>query len=214
MFFQRFVKGICFDDDDAAQVILRQVGIQCNWWRKVGQITPDAVEQQLTERNLLWHLSRYADRDPDEHDEEFGKHTPFVSTTAGAVERDAAAGRNIPHPPFLTALRFATDDFTAIGYVFYGHLYTLGKQSIPLEAFAEEVRELHVYTAYLPYQLEGEITAKVHIPAHCISRCEKYDGVQAYAALASGCDPTAIAAFTNVAYAEPLSYANVRGFIE
>jgi hypothetical protein len=40
-----------------------------------------------------------------------------LSTTAGAIVRDARRGRNLILPPELTALRFATPDFQRIGYV-------------------------------------------------------------------------------------------------
>ena len=40
---------------------------------------------------------------------------------------------------------------------------------------SEEVRELHIYTDYLQYHPEGEITAKIRIPSRCVERYEKYD---------------------------------------
>lgn len=57
--------------------------------------------------------------------------------------------------PCSQVLQFATDGFRRRGYVL-----TLGKQSIPMREFAEEVRELHIYTSFLRYHPEGEIVAK------------------------------------------------------
>lgn len=40
---------------------------------------------------------------------------------------------------------------------------------------AEEVRNLNTYRRWSPYQLEGEITAKVYIPANQIHWVEWWD---------------------------------------
>jgi hypothetical protein len=76
VFFQHFVKGTA--SAPPLLEILRESGILCNWWRNVGNITPKEMEQRLTERNLLWHLSHYDDPDPDEGNEEFGSLTYTV----------------------------------------------------------------------------------------------------------------------------------------
>jgi hypothetical protein len=88
---------------------LQESGILCNRWRNVGKITPKEIEQRLTERNLLWHFSHHDDPDPDEGNEEFGSHTPFDFTIAGATERDATGSRSLLDPPFMTALQPSED---------------------------------------------------------------------------------------------------------
>jgi hypothetical protein len=213
MFFQLFIKGICFDNDSEANNILDQIGILCNWWRNSpdGTLRTPEVPRRLTERNLLWHLSKYHDPDPQANNQPFSQNTPFISVTSGAIKR--ARGVNVRHSAFLTALRFATKKFTQTGYLFYGYVHTIGKQSIPLESFAEEVRELHIYQMYLRYQLQGEIAAKIWIPPRCIERYEKYDGPTALTRLRSGLMPLRTAARSNPTYADPTAYSNIRGYI-
>src|SRR5688572_16223914 len=99
MFFQKVLKGIAGLTREAADATL-QTGILCNWWHTVGRISPAQIVEKLTERNLDWHLNHYDDSDPLMDDEPFYKNTPFISATAGAVERDAFAGRNIIFDPF------------------------------------------------------------------------------------------------------------------
>jgi len=49
-------------------------------------------------------------------------------------------------------------------------------RSVALGAVAEPVRDITIYQRWSPFQLEGEITAKVHIPANQIARVEWWDG--------------------------------------
>jgi hypothetical protein len=177
MFVQKFLKSICGLRDAEAASMVREQGIQCNWWRKVKKITPPEIQNKLTDRNLDWHLNHYDAIDPDTG-EEFYKNTPFISTTAGTVERQAFLWRNEVRSAFITALEFATENFTVSGHVFYGYIFTLGKTAVALEAFSEEVRELNVYTMFLPFQPEGEIAAKIHIPAVNIERSSATTGRQ------------------------------------
>jgi hypothetical protein len=129
MFFQKVLKGICGIDDKEATEILHLKGIMCSWWRSVREISPEQIANMLTEHNLDWHLNRYETLDP-RTGKPFGENTPFISTTSGVVERDAVSGRNITFTALETALRFATDSYTRDGYVFYGYVYTLGKQAL------------------------------------------------------------------------------------
>ena len=211
MFFQKVLKGIPgLTDDEAEQAF--EWGIQCIWWRRVKAITPAGIVEKLTERNLDWHLNRYDTIDPVTG-VEFFKNTPYISATAGTVERDVFARRNLVFDPFFTALRFATRDFTISGHIFYAYVFTLGKQSVPLEAFAEEVRELNIYKHYLPFHPEGEITAKIIIRGPQIERTEEYDGVQAERELRSGRFPRPSSVLRNLRYAPPERYCNIRGLI-
>jgi hypothetical protein len=110
----------------------------------------------LTESALMRHLNDYA---------AFGPVTPFVSTTAGSVVRDANGQVNIIETAEYVATDFATDGFIRDGWVFSGYVFTLGRKAVRQQPFAEEVRELNVYTGYLPFQPEGELVAKFHLPA-------------------------------------------------
>lgn len=213
MFLQYFLKGIPGLESRSATQILRETGILCRWWSKVGMITPKQVQERLTYRNLDWHLNQYDSADPAEGNEPFCDHTPYISTTSGTVERDAWQYRNWRKPAFMTALRFATDNFATSGVIFYGYVFVLGKQSIPLEHFAEEVRELHIYTGYLPYHDEGEIVAKIYIPSVNLEKFEEYDGPSALRQLGSGTRPNPTAIVENPSFARPEDFSNIREVI-
>ncbi|MFM6586837.1 MAG: hypothetical protein ACKPJA_02490 [Microcystis panniformis] len=119
MFFQKVVKGIAGLDRIAAERMVTTDGIICNWWRTVQTITSAAIQDQLTEKAILCHLNQYDDPLPSTHAltrppysaKTYGNVTAFISTTAGAIQRDKFVQRNIIFPPFLTALRFATNNF-------------------------------------------------------------------------------------------------------
>lgn len=209
MYFQKVLKGLGGIDDAQARAMLLHGGILCNWWNRVGRISPRQVADKLTEANLFWHLERYDDTFP-ETGRPFREDTPFISTTAGAVERSTFFRTNLVHPPLLTALLFATDWFSRSGYVFYGYVYTLGRPAVPLREFAEEVRELHLYTSYLRFHPEGEITAKIEIPSARLGKVERYDGPTAEVDLRAGRLPTPVQTWTNPSYCRPEDYANIR----
>jgi hypothetical protein len=212
MFFQKVLKGIPdLTSGEANESFVG--GIICNWWRRVHRISPQEIAQKLTERNLDWHLNHYGDPDPLMSDAPFSENTPFISVTAGTVEREEFFRRNIVFDPFITALRFATRDFSTAGYIFYAYVFTLGRQSIDLRAFAEEVRELNIYRHFLPFHPEGEITAKIEIRGPQIERWEQYDGPAALAALQSADVPQAVSSRSNPLYCPPERYCNIRGLV-
>jgi hypothetical protein len=212
MFFQRVLKGIAgLSRQEADAAFLH--GIHCNWWRRVGTITPAQISEKLTAENLDWHLNHYSDPDPNMNNAPFYQNTPFISATAGSVERDEFAQRNIVFDPFITALRFATRDFTTTGYVFHAYVFTLGRQSISLSQFAEEVRELNIYKTFMPFHPEGEIAAKIEIRGPQIKKWDEYDGPAALASLLAGSLPGPSFTHTNLSYASPEEYCNIRGLV-
>jgi hypothetical protein len=213
MFFQWILKGIPFDDDSRAVAMLRYSGICCRWWERVGKISSPEVQEKLTQRNLDWHLNRYDQPDPLQGNDPFFEHTPYISTTAGTIERDWRLRRNWVQPAFLTALRFATRNATEPGYIFYGYVYTLGMPSVQLLPFAEEVRELHTYQDFLPYHHEGEIVAKVHIPSVNLHRIQKFAPASIEGDLAAGILPRPVLEVKNPFSARPEAFANIRGAI-
>jgi len=212
MFFQKVLKGIAGLTRKGADESFR-TGIMCNWWHRVVEITPAEIVQKLTERNLDWHLNHYDDPDPLMNNAPFSENTPFISVTAGVVERDAFWRRNIVFDPFFTALRFATRDFATTGHVFYAYVFTLGRQSIDLCEFAEEVRELNIYKNFLPFHVEGEITAKIEIRSPQIEKWEEYDGPAALQALRGANVPQPVLTQFNAIYAPPEQYCNIRGLV-
>jgi hypothetical protein len=205
LFFQYCLKGIAGLDHDVALRILTKTGILSNWWRVDGIGRPEGWQARLSEENLMRHLNEY-DKVPEGAHEPFGATTPFISTTAGAVLRGIdpkGQPGNYRLPPLLTAKRFATDDFTTTGHVFYGYVVTLGRKSVPLASFSEEVRDLLIYTSFLPFHDEGEIVAKLRIPAIQLSKFEMY-----------GPKGDLLGSESNPGFEAPEQYANVRGSIE
>src|SRR4051812_41207794 len=102
MIVQHVLKGICGIDRGTAESMLREHGIASNWWRQMGIVSESQKLAQLTEAALLGHLKDYA---------AFGRRTPFISTTAGSVVRDASGARNVVQTAEYVATLFATDGF-------------------------------------------------------------------------------------------------------
>ncbi|MGN6209413.1 MAG: hypothetical protein ACTHND_11935 [Asticcacaulis sp.] len=177
MYIQWFVKGISsagpggqgvFTWADAKGLILAGHGIVSNWWRnKPGnRISPPEIEAVLTSDNLNRHVHDYAS---------FGSLSPFISVASGCVERDALLGRNNVYSAIDTALAFATEDGRHPGALFYGWLPVGLNPAVELSAVGESIRDLNVYHRWSPFQLEGEITAKINIPANQIEKVEWWD---------------------------------------
>lgn len=214
MIIQRVIKGIAgIDEHDARRTLT--VGILCNWWHKVGTLPRNEIPLRLSERNLDWHQNHYSDSDPLEGGEVFSRHTPFISTTAGTVERRMFSLTNILNPAWREALYFATRGMAEDGYLFYCYLFVIGRQAVSLEPFSEELRELNVYPGFSPYQPEGEITAKIIIPPAQIERAEFWSASAALQAVANGMLPAADPSRTlaNPLFVPPENYNNLRDFL-
>jgi hypothetical protein len=215
MIFQKVLKGITGLSQLQAEKIVLEDGILCNWWRSKGNITSFEIKKQLTEANLLHHLNDYNVPLPPGHEwnaygTTYGDVSPFISTTAGAIQRDEYKRQNIFCSPLITAIDFATSGFATEGYLFYAYVMTIGRKSIPLDEFAEEVRELHIYSDWLPYYREGEITAKLCIPSVNIEKAEFYDGIEALRDFKNGVSPNPIRTISNKSYVAPENFANIR----
>jgi len=220
MYFQKVLKGIKDLSPDAAAGMIREDGIRCNAWRRAGGMSASDISVQLTDNNILSHLNHYGDPLPATHAQSssterltYGNITPFISTTAGALQRFSSPGLNICFPAFMTALQFATANFTTRGFIFYAYLITLGKKAIPLVQISEEVRELQLYHHYLPYHREGEIVAKIVIPSPQIEKAEEYDGPAAIRDLRTGKVPAPLQTIPNSGYAAPDIYCNIREIV-
>lgn len=215
MIIQSVIRGMHGITQSEAGAIL-DTGIECNLCRNRGPIPYIEIPKVLTERNLEWHQDHYNHNDPAyvaNPNEEFRHHTPFISTTAGTIER--RKGRNETWRAFEMALRFATDGFKMDGYLFYCDLFVIGRPAVELQAFSEELRELNVRPRYSGYQIEGEILAKILIPPAQIERADFFDVTNLNKALSAGTlpvpDPTR--SMTNKLYVSPTRYSNVRAVI-
>jgi hypothetical protein len=212
MYFQKVLKGIPELDETEAQSII-DAGLLSNWWRKAGTITAAETKRYLNEENLMFHLNDYGTPLPAGHPlailgGTYGEVSPFISTTAGTIERRDTY--NHLHDPYLTAMRFATKNFRKKGYIVYAYLMTLGKISIELEQFSEDVRDLHVYQEFLQHQKQGEVVRKIIIPSVQIEKMELYDGKSVLKDLKSGIEPTPVNTISNPTYLPPEDYSNIR----
>ncbi len=209
MIIQHVVKGLSGLDDSSIQEIFR-TGLVCNWWRTQGILRQEEVPDRLTERNLDWHRHRFSRPDPLQGNTPFYANTPFISTTAGTVDRDTADRTNTLVPAWRTALRFATNAWTTDGWLLYCHLFLIGRRAVAVEAFSEELRDLNLYSGFSPVHLEGEITAKLVIPAVQIARADFWSLSDATTAIAAGSLPTSQRTLSNGHFVSPASYSNVR----
>lgn len=175
MIVQWCVKGLGLDDDqDARNIIDGRQGILCNWWRTVHEITPAERRYRLTLPNLDRHVNHFTSTDPLSG-QPFNAMTPFISLSAGTVERDAAAQTNLVHRARRTALWFGLDfGRRSVAYLYLCWLVLAPRQAVEIDGVAEEVRDLNTYRRYSPFQTEGEVTAKVIVPANQIHSCEKW----------------------------------------
>lgn len=171
MYLQYCVKGMPGEvaagagitKEQAKQLMLEDIGILSNWWLRKKEISPDEVAEVLTEANLDRHLHDYA---------RFGTESPFISLACGAVERDAIVRYNWVRSAIDTALMFATENWTRPGALFYLWVATSHRPAVAVQAMAEPVRDLNVYWRWSPHQPEGEVTAKIHVPANQIEKLE------------------------------------------
>lgn len=180
MYVQEFVKGISSQNDsghpilsesEAIDIVKNGDGILSNWWRTQPQrlISPADIQSVLTENNLDRHIHDYLN---------YGPKTPFISVASGCVERDKSASENNIYSAVDKALEFATSHFTRPGALFYGWLIVAINPAVEIASVAEPVRDLNIYHRWSLYQLEGEITAKVNIPANQIEIVEWWDPSQ------------------------------------
>lgn len=161
MFVQECIKGITGIDRSTAQEMTEGgLGIRCNKWRNNGsRPDPAATRSLLTYNNLDRHLHDY---------DGFGDDTPFISLSAGTIDRQSALMTNVVHSAEETAALFATNFGIDDGYLFRCWVIISLNPAVSIEQVSEEIREVHTYTRFSPYLLEGEVTAKIHIPANQI----------------------------------------------
>ena len=208
MFVQWCIKGIIgqdpargfpdgLDDGEARALIDDRRGILCNWWRKRRKISPAERRAKLVPANLDLHVNNYAVIKDD---------TPFISLTAGCVERDAFYRTNRVHRADRTALAFATAWGNRPRYLYHLWVIVGLKSAVPVEQVAEERRDLNVYQSWSAFQLEGEVTAKIYIPSVQIKRVERWEP-------AGFGFVQKVWAHTNPALEEPAVISNVRDLL-
>jgi hypothetical protein len=121
------------------------------------------------------HVNHFTNRDPASG-RPFSDETPFISLSAGTFERDAVARTNYVHRARRTALLFGTEfGQRSTAYLYTCWVILAPRPSAEVENVAEEVRDLNSFRHYSPFQTEGEILAKVHVPENHIQSVERWD---------------------------------------
>lgn len=176
MIVQWCIKGISLrSDDEAVEIIDAGQGLVCNWWRKVEDIDPADTRLKLTAQYLDMHVNHFAETDPSTG-RPFYENSPFISLSAGTVERDTVAQTNFVHRARKTALYFATEfGRRNLAYLYTCWVILAPRAAVEIEGMAEEVRDLNIFRRYSPYQTEGEVVAKVIIEDNRIQSCEKWE---------------------------------------
>lgn len=176
MIVQWCIKGLSLVDDSTAQAILgSEQGLLCNWWREQETIGPHEIRRKLTDANLDQHVNHFGSTDPmtGHH---FGAGSPFISMSAGCVERDVLTKTNRVHRARQTALWFGSGFGTQpTAYLFVAWVILAPRRAVEVEGVAEDVRDLNTYRRYSDFQLEGEIAVKINLPHNQIKCCEVWD---------------------------------------
>jgi hypothetical protein len=176
MIVQWCVKGLSLPDDTTARTIIdNRAGLLCNWWRDVGTISPPQSRDRLTAGNLDRHVNHFSAIDPS-NGRPFSEQTPFISLSAGVVERDTAAKTNYVHRARKAGLWFGSNfGANTTAYIYVCWVILAPRSAVEVEAVAEEVRDLNTYRRYSEFQTEGEIAVKIIVPANQIQQCERWD---------------------------------------
>jgi hypothetical protein len=218
MIFQKVVKGISGIDTAAAQDIIDK-GLKSNWYRVAGTILEEDKKIHLTAKNLDLHLNHYHQNVPTTnplssiHRGKFGDVSPFISTTAGVVQRNGAERRNIIFSSYITALKFATSNFKKSGFIFYTYVITVGKKAVEMEQFAEDIRNLNVYKEFQEYNSQGEVMAKIIIPSVQIEKAEMYVGAEVKKQIRAGKPILPKLVLDNHDYQAPEQFSNIHDMI-
>ncbi|MCM2472348.1 hypothetical protein HGO38_02525 [Rhizobium sp. CG5] len=173
MLIQNCLKGIVerqnsFSDIQAISA-LQSEGLSASWLRaqRTRMSAFAGSSHSVLSQNAL-----------DAHVNGFGKaksRTPYFSLSAGCVELDPATKMTTAYSALQTALEFATEGGSTSGYVFRLWVLVSPKPAPELPGFAEEVRELNLFRQYAVYHYEGEVAAKLFIPARQIEWVDKFD---------------------------------------
>jgi hypothetical protein len=208
VYIQMCIKGVGGISTDEADEIINGGGLRCNWWRRQELITPNEYTGRLMPTELDLHVNSYDAQHPGRGGK-VREETPFISMTAGSVERSTFHKTNFFHPAHRTALLFASN-FGNPGdrcFLFYCWVIVGLSPAVEVLQLSEEVRELNTYRRYSAFQTEGEIAAKIEVTAPQI---EKYERYRIWRPTARGMKFSCEAKKRNLRYVDPHSIVNIR----
>jgi len=166
------LKGIpessTFGDAEALRLLTR--GLTSAWLRRNGRrfLSTGLARAQsaLSKEALVDHVNDYA---------KVGGRTPYISLSAGNVAANPSRPGVLVRPAWLTALDFATRGGRVPGYVLRCWTVVSPQPASGILALADEVRDLNLFRAFWVFQDEGEIAAKLLVPANQIEWVQKFD---------------------------------------
>lgn len=159
--------GSGFKDAEALSVLM-VTGIQSNWMHANAHMTVAAANVAAQSALNLAAL--------DDHVNDYGAvggTTPYISLSAGCREFVRKAGPPTTYPAYRTALEFATEWGTTIGYIYRCWVVTAPQVAADLPGIADEVRDLNLFAHFYQYHCEGEIAAKLLVPVKQIQWVQK-----------------------------------------
>lgn len=172
MLIQWCLKGIAerpgFGDAEA-RAVLAGTGLGAAWVGGSGGTRADLAADThgaLSDAALSDHVNNYAS---------VAAATPYLSLTAGCVERDPHTLSPVTHSAMNAALTFATRNGTVAGYVFRLWVLVAPKPAPELPGFAEEVRSLLLFDHFTIFHEEGEIAAKLFVPARQVEWVARFE---------------------------------------
>ncbi|ETK37377.1 hypothetical protein [Microbispora sp. ATCC PTA-5024] len=154
-------------------ILYDEVGLRCREWATLPPGAPyfiDRALRRLTEHDLDLHVNNYSYRDPQTR-RPFYETTPFISLSAGCVERETTTRTNVTHTALRTALMFATTDYAAPGrprcpgWVLVCYVLVAPNKAVAVPSVAEEIRELNHARNYSDWHWQGEVAAKINVPS-------------------------------------------------
>jgi hypothetical protein len=117
----------------------------------------------------------------DEQESESGQAvcdiTPFISLSAGCVERNVLLKTNVLHGARRTALAFATKNGQVAGWIFTCYVLVSANRAVGIPGISEEIRELTHNRRYSDDYVEGEIAAKFNVPSKQIHHVERWEPI-------------------------------------
>jgi hypothetical protein len=177
------VQWCCKGVKDLESAVVREIlaggaGLVCRLWQTRGRLPLKEATSRLTEYHLDLHVNHYEDKEPATG-LKVRDVTPFLSLSAGCVQRIVLLETNVLHPARRTALRFATDWGQEPGWVFTCYVLVSVNRAVAIRSVAEEIRELHHNRRYSPHHWEGEIVAKFNVPSSQILCAERWTPLSA-----------------------------------